>query len=123
MNQPNSRLMSHEKNAKFFYHGTSKTYLQDQIKKHGRYQHDRIESGIFLSTCQDIAKGYACDRTICFAHEPIVIISPATTIIERVHEHPTIQDICIDFLLPQEFSILSVSSKEYEDFQRKHRAN
>lgn len=120
MEKPNRGLIEQEANAEFYYHGTSKMYLDDQLRKHGRYQHDRLDSGIFISTCLSTAKGYAKDRTICFDAGPIVLKVSGDKIRERVHEHPRISDICVDFLLPEEFKVIRISSRDYHAFKRKH---
>lgn len=113
-------LSTRELNAKFYYHGTSKWYFYRQVSEHGRYQHDHSKICIAPDN-YDLCANYACDRTMCLAHQPIVLKVAGDKIRSRIYSCPTEHVPIIDFLMPKEVEILNVDIKRYLDWAKKHK--
>jgi len=97
--------------AEFLYHGTGSKYLEMQIKKYGRYQHDNDSydniNGLFVGTSLDSSLRYAHDNVFHYtSSHPVVLKIPAGPIRHRVHDHPVIPDTVIDFLELHEFEVI-----------------
>ena len=111
MDKENRGLSEWEMKTEFFYHGTGSKYLDNQLGKYGRYQHDDqtegVPDGIFVGLCQDTSLRYANDRVFHYTNShPVVLKIPAKPIIHRVHQHPAVNDIVIDFLNQNEYEVL-----------------
>ncbi len=109
----NQGLLEHEENAEYYYHGTSKKYFSDQLKKYGKYRHDNMDTGesVFVSTCYGGSENYAKDRSSMYSaiyNNPIVLKINGDKVRGRVHQHPVINDICINYLLEGEFEVVDV---------------
>jgi len=109
----NRGLMTHELKAKFFYHGTSKVYFDNQVAKYGRYQNnlptcEGEDTGLFVGTMRKICENYSQDRSKGYSTIPILLKIPAEPVRHRVHEHPEITDIVIDYLNLDEFKIIEL---------------
>jgi hypothetical protein len=106
-------LMEHERNAKFYFHGTGMNYLEKQISKYGKYQHDDLESGVevFVSTRHETSTGYAQDRSNSFRDEPVVLKIDGVKVRGRVHQHPVVNDICIASLASNEYQLIHAPTK------------
>jgi hypothetical protein len=105
-------LSERERTADFYYHGTTKHYYQQQIERHGRYQHDYVEQGnsVFVSTSLQTAQWYAKDRAKQFFPRSgaVVLKIDGDKVRTRVHPHPIVNDICIDLVLQVECEILDI---------------
>ncbi|MFH0936133.1 MAG: hypothetical protein V1815_00450 [Candidatus Woesearchaeota archaeon] len=104
-------LTESEKNAEFYFHGTTRFYYERQIKIYGIYRHDELEHGnsVFVSTNFQTSKRFAEGRAKdwwCPRSTPIILKIKGNKVRERVHQHPVINDVCIDYLLPEEFEVL-----------------
>lgn len=107
------KLSQAEQTARFFYHGTSKQYLLEQLDKYGRYQHNPIKGGqpdgLFIGLNFDVSKRCAIDRSQRYGNlEPIVLKIKAELIRPRIHKHQTVNDIVVDFLDLNEFDTILV---------------
>ncbi len=105
-------LTEHERNAEFYYHGTGLEYLEKQIAKYGRYQHDNLEYGeeVFVSINFETSKKYAIDRANMFRDKPIVLKLNGGMVRSRVHKHPSVNDICIDSAVEGEYELISLNA-------------
>jgi len=115
-----TKLLSRELNARFYYHGTSGFYLNRQLEKHGRYKHDRTPLCVAADNF-DLAATYACDRTMCFAHTPIVLKINGDKVRKRIYPDPTEYVPVIDFLRREEFEIIAVDRELYFAWCKKHK--
>ena len=125
MTKPILTLSESEKNARFYYHGTSKFYFDRQVKDYGRYQHNPYKgtlSGVCIAPDYfDLAANYACDRTDCFAHTPIVLKINGDKVRKRVHLCPTENVPIINFIRLSELEIIGVDRDRYLEYCKKQR--
>ncbi len=113
-------LSERERNAEFYYHGTSKRYFEQQTDEGGRYKKDYSSYPvIFISTSFELAKIFAQNNTSRWRgwgglSTPIVLKINGNKIRDRVYifEDGAVQlwenEICVDYLDRDEFEVLEL---------------
>lgn len=104
--------------AEFYYHGTNRKYYDEQVGKHGVYNHKNPWHGdwrVFVGDNRANSEWYACDRCAVPSWEPILLVIPGDNIRDRIYTHPVMNDICVNFLKPGEYDIISLVEQTRTD--------
>ncbi len=106
-----------ERNAEFYYHGTSKKYLVEQTDENGRFMPEYktpYPEPIFVAVEYFVSEGYAQNQTVRwrsgdkYSLVPVVLKINGDKVRDRVYVHPQIDDICVDYLDKGEFEVLEL---------------
>lgn len=95
---------------KIVYHGTTKSYHEQQLQKFKRYQHDK--SKLYLSNTSSIPISFALLRARQYSDEPVLLVINTSKINsnliwEQLAEFPE-----CDFLERDWYGILNIESKD-----------
>lgn len=99
--------------ADFWFHGTNKEYHDEQLEKHGRYQHTPYhkdnECSVNITTSKKLADGYAFDRSVMgrrLGRTPVTLKICAKKIRDRISRDRVTRIPSLDFILPDEYELI-----------------
>jgi hypothetical protein len=99
-------MLPFERIASQYFHGTNLEYYTEQVRKHGRYQHDNLMFGhkICIAVNARISEWYARDRSK--NRTPMLLVMEGDNVRDRLVEWQG--NICLDYIVTGEAELVTL---------------